>query len=363
LRIRRTRPGRVRYAAGWVKGEGDPFGRVLAGRGWAVTRRRRASPAGMKFLEGFGLRGRDRRTAAGPPASGASLRPQGAKVAPSMRPPVHGPGTPRPPAPPNATLFSSGRAFPGIFPGAESGLEESARMGPPPMRAEARSRRPVSPIPGLPGKEGAGEADMRGEGSWSGEGIPGKAMLGAESVAFSFAPRLLPPPACLSPPLFPCSPPSSLPVFCARSVCLSYPFSLLLCFHGLASLFPGLLPVRPGFRAAIPGENPVRPGFSAWRNPALAVGDPGAFRCSIGLPDWPRGIRTAPGDGPRRDPGSESGATASRTNGSVSSSVSSVNSSVRSGRTGRGAEGEGRAGAPGLLRAAPNPSLLGEQYC
>jgi len=68
LRIRRTRPGRVRYAAGWVKGEGDPFGRVLAGRGWAVTRRRRASPAGMKFLEGFGLRGRDRRTAAGPPA-------------------------------------------------------------------------------------------------------------------------------------------------------------------------------------------------------------------------------------------------------------------------------------------------------
>jgi len=71
----------------------------------------------------------------------------------------------------------------------------------PPMRAEARSRRPVSPIPGLPGKEGAGEVDMRGEGSWSGEGVPGKAMLGAESVAFSFAPRLLPPPAC---PLLPC---------------------------------------------------------------------------------------------------------------------------------------------------------------
>jgi len=33
----------------------------------------------------------------------------------------------------------------------------------PPMRAEARSRRPVSPIPGPPGKERAGEADMRGE--------------------------------------------------------------------------------------------------------------------------------------------------------------------------------------------------------
>jgi hypothetical protein len=47
----------------------------------------------------------------------------------------------------------------------------------------------------------AREADMRGEGSWSGEGVPGKAMLGAESVALSFAPRLLPPPAC---PLLPC---------------------------------------------------------------------------------------------------------------------------------------------------------------
>jgi hypothetical protein len=41
---------------------------------------------------------------------------------------------------------------------------------------------------------------MRGEGSWSGEGVPGKAMLGAESVALSFAPRILPPPAC---PLLP----------------------------------------------------------------------------------------------------------------------------------------------------------------
>ena len=156
------------------------------------------------------------------------------------------------------------------------------------------------------------------------------------------------------------APLSPLPPFCARSVCPPHPFSLLLCFQGLASFSPGLLFVRPGFRAAIPGENPVRPGFSAWRNPALAVGDPGASRCSIGLSDWPRGIRPAPGDEPRRDPGSESGATASRTNSSVSSSV---NSSVRSGRTGRGAEGEGRAGAPWLLRAAPNPSLLGEQYC
>jgi hypothetical protein len=164
----------------------------------------------------------------------------------------------------------------------------------PPMRAEARSRRPVSPIPGLPGKEGAGEVDMRGEGSWSGEGVPGKAMLGAESVALSFAPRLLPPPACPALPR---------PPFCARSVCPPHPFSLLLCFQGLASFSPGLLFVRPGFRAAIPGENPVRPGFSAWRNPALAVSDPGTSRCSIELPDWPRGIRTALGEIHRRDPG------------------------------------------------------------
>jgi hypothetical protein len=112
----------------------------------------------------------------------------------------------------------------------------------------------------------------------------------------------------------------------------------LLCFHGLASLFPGLLPVRPGFRAAIPGENPVRPGFSAWRNPALAVGDPGTSRCSIGLPDWPRGIRPAPGDGPRRDPGSESGAAAS----GPSSAISGIT---------KGGERGGRSSAPGFLRA------------
>jgi len=121
------------------------------------------------------------------------------------------------------------------------GWKRAPGWDPPPMRAEARSRRPVSPIPGLPGKEGAGEVDMRGEGSWSGEGVPGKAMLGAESVAFSFAPRLLPPPACLSPPLFPCSPPSSLPVFCARSVCPLHPSPLLLCFQGSASFSPGFL--------------------------------------------------------------------------------------------------------------------------
>jgi hypothetical protein len=152
------------------------------------------------------------------------------------------------------------------------GWKRAPGWDPPPMRAEARSRRPVSPIPGLPGKEGAGEVDMRGEGSWSGEGVPGKAMLGAESVALSFAPRLLPPPACPSLPR-PLSLLSALarsarpiPSPCpSRSSPSSFPF---LCFHGSASLSPGLLFAGPGSHAAIPGENLVRPGFSAWRNPA-----------------------------------------------------------------------------------------------
>jgi hypothetical protein len=143
------------------------------------------------------------------------------------------------------------------------------------------------------------------------------------------------------------APLSPLPSFCARSVCPPHPFSLLLCFQGLASFSPGLLFVRPGFRAAIPGENPVRPGFSAWRSPALAVSDPGASRCSIGLPDWPWGIRTAPGDGPRRDLGSGGGAAASW----PSSAISGITNGIISGIT-KGGERGGRSGAPGFLRAS-----------
>jgi len=48
---------------------------------------------------------------------------------------------------------------------------------------------------------------------------------------------------------------------------------------------------------------PIAPGDGPGWGPALTVSDPGASRCSIGLPDWPWGIRTAPGDGSRRDPG------------------------------------------------------------
>jgi hypothetical protein len=191
-----------------------------------------------------------------------------------------------------------------------------------------------------------------------------------ESDAGSGKRRLIFCPSPFAAARLPFAPPSSLPSFCARSVCPPHPFPLPFAFVAVFLSFP-LLP-RVGFAFSRPSlcwtgfpcghsrGKPCPPGLFSLAQPGLAVSDPGASRCSIGLPDWPRGIRTAPGDGSRRDPGSESGATASRTNGSVSSSV---NSSVRSGRTGRGAEGEGRAGAPGLLRAAPNPSLLGEQYC
>jgi hypothetical protein len=171
-----------------------------------------------------------------------------------------------------------------------------------------------------------------------------------ESDAGSGKRRLIFCPSPFAAARLPFAPPSSLPSFCARSVCPPYPFLLLLCFHGLASLFPGLLPVRPGFRAAIPGENLVRPGFSAWRNPALAVGDPGAFRYSIGLPDWPRGIRTAPGDGPRRDPGSGGGAAASGPSSAISGITNGIISGINSGIT-KGGERGGRSSAPGFLRA------------
>jgi len=183
LRIRRTRPGRVRYAAGWVKGEGDPFGRVLAGRGWAVTRRRRASPAGMKFLEGFGLRGRDRRTAAGPPAWGESLWPRGAKAAPSRQFPVHGPGTPRLPAPPNALPVFLGPGVSGNLPGRRIGAGRERPDGTP--RRCGRRPDPEGPSrrsPGFPDKEGAGEADMRGEGRKAGKPFPGG--MGVKPEAF-----------------------------------------------------------------------------------------------------------------------------------------------------------------------------------
>jgi hypothetical protein len=101
----------------------------------------------MKFLEGFGLRGRDRQTAAGPPAWGESLWPQGAKVAPSGRPPVHGPGTPGPPAPPNALPVFLGPGVSGNLPG--------RRIG-----AGKESPGWTSPDD-LPDRGGAREASMR----------------------------------------------------------------------------------------------------------------------------------------------------------------------------------------------------------
>jgi len=162
-------------------------------------------------------------------------------------------------------------------------------------------------------------------------------MLGAESVAISFAPRLLPPPACPSLP-------RPLSLFCARSVCPPYPFSLLLCFHGSASLSPGLLPVRPGSHAAIPGENLVRPGFSAWRNPASPWAIPGR-------PGVPSGCRIGPGESgplPAMDPavtrGPEGGAAASWPSNGISSGISNGT---------RGHRGWGEAGRAGGDRARP----------
>ncbi len=67
------------------------------------------------------------------------------------------------------------RAQPGVS-------RDPTRPNAPPMRAEARSRRPVSPIPGLPGKEGAGEVDMRGEGRKAGKPFPGG--MGVKPEAF-----------------------------------------------------------------------------------------------------------------------------------------------------------------------------------
>jgi hypothetical protein len=149
----------------------------------------------------------------------------------------------------------------------------------------------------------ASRKGRRGRGRHEGGGELVRRRRSRESDAGSGKRRLLFRPSPFAAARLSFAPLSPLPSFCARSVCPPHPFSLLLCFQGLASFSPGLLFVRPGFRAAIPGENPVRPGFSAWRNPALAVSDPGTSRCSIELPDWPRGIRTALGEIHRRDPG------------------------------------------------------------
>jgi hypothetical protein len=135
----------------------------------------------------------------------------------------------------------------------------------------------------------------------------------------------------LSPVLSPCF---------LRSLGLSAP-SLAPLLPGIDFVFsrPSLRFVRPGFRAAIPRENPVRPGFSAWRNPALAVSDPGTFRCSIGLPDWPRGIQAAPGDGSRRGWEAGGGAAVSWPSNGISSGISNV---ISNGTRVRGGWGGGR---------------------
>ena len=173
-----------------------------------------------------------------------------------------------------------------------------------------------------------------------------------ESDAGSGKRRLIFCPSPFAAARLPFAPPSSLPIFCARSVCPPYLFLLLLCFHGLASLFPGLLPARPGFRTAIPGENLVRPGFSAWRNPALLWAIPGR-------PGVPSSCRIGPGESgplPAMDPtgtwGPEGGAAASGPSNGISNGISSGISNGT--RVRRGWEaGGGRSDASGFPRAAP----------
>jgi len=185
-------------------------------------------------------------------------------------------------------------------------VEESARMAPgglfggedAPAAEGARG-------PGAPGERTvsrggeAREADMRGEGSWSGEGVPGKAMLGAESVALSFAPRLLPPPACPSfPPVLspfsalarsarpipsPCpsrSSPSSFPLLPRVGFAFSRPS---LCWTGFPCGNSRGKPCPPGlFGLAQPGPRRERsrgvPAFHRAARPLPAMDPAGAGR-------------------------------------------------------------------------------------
>jgi hypothetical protein len=127
--------------------------------------------------------------------------------------------------------------------------------------------------------------------SWESDAGSGKRRLIFRPSPFAAArlPFAAPLPL-LSPVLSPCFlrslglPAPSLPP--ALRVRRRLPF---LCFHGSASLSPGLLFAGPGSHAAIPGENPVRPGFSAWHNPVLAMSDPrGPVGLAPGNPDRSR---------------------------------------------------------------------------
>jgi hypothetical protein len=156
----------------------------------------------------------------------------------------------------------------------------------------------------------AREADMRGEGSWSGEGVPGKAMLGAESVALSFVPRLLPPPACPSLPRplsllsalarsarpipFPCpsrSSPSSFPLLPRVGFAFSRPS---LCWTGFPCGHSRGKPCPPGlFGLAQPGPRRERSrGVPVFHRVAgLAPGNPDRSRRWI--PPGPGGPKAA----------------------------------------------------------------------
>jgi hypothetical protein len=73
LRICRTRPGRVRHAAGWQIGQGDTFWHAPAGRGWSITRRGNSSGT---WPLGAGVSGRSRRLFLRPRAKNPGPRPE-----------------------------------------------------------------------------------------------------------------------------------------------------------------------------------------------------------------------------------------------------------------------------------------------
>jgi hypothetical protein len=176
-----------------------------------------------------------------------------------------------------------------VWADASGGRSHRGREGEADMRGEGKGSAEDSlsggrsPLTGPGGLSGRSASCGFAEGGTRAGGCPGRGSArgghegGGELVrrrrsrgsdAGSGKRRLLFRPSPFAAARLPFAPPSSLPSFCARSVCPPRPFPLLLCFHGSASLSPGLLFVRPSFRAAIPGENLVRPGFSAWRNPA-----------------------------------------------------------------------------------------------
>ena len=176
-----------------------------------------------------------------------------------------------------------------------------------------------------------------------------------ESDAGSGKRRLIFCPSPFAVARLPFAPPSSLPVFCARSVCPPYPFSLPFAFVAVFLSFAstGRLRFLPAFSWL--DRVPMRP-FPGKTRSARAF-RPGATRPSPwaipGRPGVPSSCRIGPGEsGPLSarsiagTRGPEGGAAAS----GPSSAISGITNGIISGIT-KGGEQGGRSSAPGFLRA------------